>query len=317
VIRQYVKERIEGSMKESTKNLFKLHGWKNVGHFVHAYYYLAHLDQYVKILLPGLRALDKYVPASRKEATRSLFAFLPDRYHGKVISLDDAKKIVTMDQDVTVSAETSKKVIPFEIANQITIRNPESIVIIDCACRSEKKNPCLPISVCMGVGEPYATFAEEHAKSLHPRRVTQQEAIGLLEACHKKGHVHNAYFKDILGGQFYAICNCCKCCCGGIEVDRVVRSIGFQNPVKELAPSGYLAAVDQGKCKACGVCVAKCPFEAVSLEDEVAMINPDLCMGCGVCPDLCPEEAIAFREDPGKGIPLDLHAFDQEPRPSA
>jgi NAD-dependent dihydropyrimidine dehydrogenase PreA subunit len=316
VIREFIKKKIEGSMKDSTRGLFSLHGWNNVGRFLHAYYYLAHLDQYVKVLLPGLRALDKFVPASRKEAVRSVFAFMPDRYHAKVIPLEAAKKIVTMDQDVSVSPETSKKVIPFEIANQITIRNPDSIVVMDCACRSEKKSPCQPINVCMVVGEPYATFALEHARSLHPRRLTQQEAVGLLETCHKKGHVHNAYFKDILGDQFYAICNCCKCCCAGIEVERVVRSIAFQQPIKELAPSGYLASVDEKKCRACGVCVAKCPFEAVSIEDEVAVIDPDGCMGCGVCPDLCPEEAIALEEDPARGIPLDLQALRYEARPN-
>ncbi|MGW8321161.1 MAG: hypothetical protein ACWGSD_06380, partial [Thermodesulfobacteriota bacterium] len=180
MIRDFIKQRIEGSMKDSTRGLFNLHGWNNVGQFLHAYYYLAHLDQYVKVLLPGLRALDKFVPASKKETVRSIFAFIPDRYHAKVIPLDAAKRIVTMEEDVNVPPETSKKVIPFEIANQITIRNPDSIVVMDCACRSEKKNPCKPINVCMVVGEPYATFALEHAKSLHPMRLTQQEAVGLL-----------------------------------------------------------------------------------------------------------------------------------------
>ncbi len=302
-------------MKDSTRELFRLHGWKKVGQFLHAYYYLSHLDQYVKILLPGLRALDKYVPPSGKAALRPIFAFIPDRYHAKVIPLDAARKIVTMEEDVTVPPETSKKVIPFEIANQITIRNPDSIVVMDCACRTEKKNPCRPINVCMVVGEPFATFALEHAGSLHPRRISQEEAVQILEACHKKGHVHNAYFKDALGDQFYAICNCCKCCCGGIEVDRVVRSIGFQKPVRELAPSGYVAAVNEKICKGCGVCVTKCPFGAVSIEAEIAVIDPDGCMGCGVCPDLCPEEAIALKRDPGRGIPLDLEMLGHEARP--
>jgi ferredoxin len=317
MIPNFIKQRIEGSMKESTRGLFNLHGWKNVGQFLHAYYYIAHLDQYIKVLLPGLRVLDKYLPDSKKEAFRSLFAFIPDRYHAKVIPLEDAKKIVTMNQDVTVPPEDSKRIVPFELAYQMTIRNPDSIVVMDCACRSEKKNPCQPLNVCMMVGEPYATFALEHARSLNPRRVTQQEAVELMETCHKKGHVQNAYFKDALGDQFYAICNCCKCCCGGIEVDRVVRSIGFQNPVKELAPSGYLAAVDEEKCKGCGVCEAKCAFEAVRIEDEVAIVDPDGCMGCGVCPDLCPEDAIELREDAGRGVPLDLEALGYEPRAEA
>ncbi len=298
-----------GLVKDSTRAFFKLHGWRNFGRFLHGYYYLARLDQYVKVLLRGFRALDRAVPESRKRLFRALFAFVPDRYHAKVIRLEEAKKIVTLDRDVAVSPETGKRVIPFEIANRIAIRNPDSIVVLDCACRKEKKNPCTPIDVCMVVGEPYASFVLEHAKGLHPRRVSQEEAVRILEDCDRRGLVHNAYFKDAMGEQFYAICNCCKCCCGGIEVDRVVRAMGFENPVRELAPSGYLAVVDRERCKGCGACVKKCPFDALRLEDEVAVVDPEACMGCGVCREFCPEDAIELREDPGHGLPLDVQAL--------
>ncbi len=89
-------------------------------------------------------------------------------------------------------------------------------------------------------------------------------------------------------------------------MDRVVRSMGFRKPVRELAPSGYVASVDRDKCKACGVCAMKCPFGAVSIRDESALIDPEACMGCGVCTDLCPQEAIALQKDPARGTPLDL-----------
>ncbi len=304
-----VDSRTNGRIRESTKAFFQLHGWKKVGRFLHGYYYLARLDQYLKVLLPAFRLLNKVVPETMTEAFRGLFAYVPDRYHGKVISVEDARKIVTANQDVVVTADNSKKVIPFELANQITIRNPESIVVIDCGCRKEKKNHCHPVNVCMMVGEPFASFTLEHAKTLNPRKISQQEAADLLQDCHEKGLVHNAYFKDAMGDQFYAICNCCKCCCGGIELERTLRTLPLQNPVKELAPSGYVAKIDQETCVSCGVCVEKCPFDSIHLEQDLAWVNPVGCMGCGACLASCPSEAIELKKDPSKSIPLDLDAL--------
>ncbi|MEW6439825.1 MAG: 4Fe-4S binding protein [bacterium] len=297
---------------DSTKAFFGLHGWRNVGSFLHGYYYLAHLDQYVKLILPLLRVLTKWVPASKMDFIRPLLAYVPDRYHAKVVTLEDARKIVAIQKDVEVDEKTSARVVPYEIANRMVIRSPDSIVIMDCACRLEKKNPCSPLSTCMIIGEPYATFALEHADSLHPRRVTQQEALRLLEVFHKKGWLHNAFFKDAMGGQFYAICNCCKCCCAGVEIERTLRSLPLKSPLKVQAPSGYLAVVDAEKCESCGACVARCPMAAISLDgDGPAVVRKEHCMGCGVCPDICPKDAITLQRDPERGVPLDLHELMQ------
>ena len=32
-----------------------------------------------------------------------------------------------------------------------------------------------------------------------------------------KGFVHCAYFKKDLGRRFFSICNCCSCCCQGMN----------------------------------------------------------------------------------------------------
>ncbi|MGO9416315.1 MAG: 4Fe-4S binding protein [Syntrophobacteraceae bacterium] len=58
--------------------------------------------------------------------------------------------------------------------------------------------------------------------------------------------------------RFYAICNCCKCCCCGIE-----WMVKYGSPM--LASSGYVAPVDETLCAACGTCVDACPFEAPSV----------------------------------------------------
>jgi hypothetical protein len=162
------------------------------------------LDQYIKVLLPALRAATKWIPVGHLATLRPIVAYVPDRYHGKITTVEDAKKIILLEKDIALDEKTSSQVVPYEIANRMVIRSPGSITLMDCDCKLEKKNrTCGPLDVCLIVGEPYATFALEHAKSLHPRKVTQEEAVRVLEMCHKKGWVQNAIFKDAVGEQFF------------------------------------------------------------------------------------------------------------------
>ena len=55
--------------------------------------------------------------------------------------------------------------------------------------------------------------------------------------------------------------------------------------------------IDAEKCNACESCVEVCPTEAISIKDEVAVIDESICDECGVCADECPEEAITIPED--------------------
>ena len=50
------------------------------------------------------------------------------------------------------------------------------------------------------------------------------------------------------------------------------------------------------KCKGCSICVKNCPFEAITMENKVAVIGPS-CTGCGVCVEKCPFKAIEKTEE--------------------
>lgn len=56
-----------------------------------------------------------------------------------------------------------------------------------------------------------------------------------------------------------------------------------------------LLKLDIEKCTLCGICVEKCPFGALSRENDVIHIL-DTCRTCGVCVKCCPEQAIHFEE---------------------
>jgi len=107
-----------------------------------------------------------------------------------------------------------------------------------------------------------------------------------------------------MGGRFYSLCSCCKCCCFGMEATA-------RHGVPMVASSGYVAQVDETVCEACAACEEVCPFEAIHVK-ETAAVNWGACMGCGVCVERCPGEAMTFVRDEGKGIPLDVRMLAKE-----
>jgi ferredoxin len=216
-----------------------------------------------------------------------------DRYHGKVITTELATAIITLDRDIPRT--DLERVIPYPTARDIVLKGPPRVVLLDCPCRLSKPHPCEPTQVCMVVGG--GQFTLEH----HPTRsrlISQQEALDLLQAEHQRGHVHTAYFKDACDHRFYAICNCCSCCCGGLTAMT-------RYDVPMVASSGYVARVDEQLCIGCGECEAICPFAAVTV-DGVSAVTWEKCMGCGVCTGKCETGAISLVLDERKGIPLDV-----------
>lgn len=216
-----------------------------------------------------------------------------DTYHGKVMPVQEAAKLIKIDR--AVNTEVPEQVLPYTRAREIILRNPEKIVLLDCPCRSGMKNPCTPIDVCILIGDPFGSFMLEH----HPdktRVISADEAVRIVKAENARGHVSHAFFKDVMLGRFYAICNCCSCCCGAMKATA--------HGVHMLCSSGYLAEVDAEACVKCGLCAEKCQFKAIGFNKDSAIIREDRCMGCGVCVEACSKSALTLRLAPEKGTPL-------------
>ena len=59
--------------------------------------------------------------------------------------------------------------------------------------------------------------------------------------------------------------------------------------------SGLSPKVSKKKCIGCGDCVPRCSQDAISVEDDVAQIDPEKCIGCGECILMCEQEAIQIQ----------------------
>lgn len=52
---------------------------------------------------------------------------------------------------------------------------------------------------------------------------------------------------------------------------------------------------DDINCQSCGVCVNKCPVDALSLEEDKIIVDYEKCILCGECEAICPVDAIKLR----------------------
>lgn len=278
---------------------------------LHGYVYIRWPYQYIgigkgdhplsKYLAPLGGFFDRLITKKKEDESPEENIGFADTYHGKAVPLEEAKMLVLIDEEIKIP--DLEQVIPYKRARSIVMKNPGRIVALDCPCRAAKENPCTPIDVCLIVGDPFASFVNEH----HPERsrfVTREEAVDILKAEDARGHVHHAFFKDAMLERFYAICNCCDCCCGAMNAQR--------NGVPMLTSSGYVSQVNEELCIGCADCVKNCQFGSLEMGDLGMEVNYESCMGCGVCVDKCEQGALALVRDEAKGIPLEICALMDE-----
>ena len=310
-----------GLIKESTRNFWKMQGenaWglQRVLNFIHGYVYYTLYDHYVTAARISLRSLAGAPKSIFKAVTIDFFT---QRYHCKVLSLEDARNLIALDTPLTVPIEESKNIIPWEIANKLIFNHKDHLAIVDCPCRMERKTAgkkyCEPLNTCVFMGKTGVDFVTSHMPRMNARRATAKEVIALIESQHKKGSVLTTWFKDATGYRAGVLCCCCPCCCGGMETEMMARAKGIEG-LKITAPSGFSVVVDSEKCRACGTCVEICPYKAKVITEvkgkRLSQTIEDLCMGCGVCVAVCPTAASSLAEDPKKGRRLDIHALKQK-----
>jgi ferredoxin len=234
---------------------------------------------------------------------------ITETYHGKVVRLDDASRFITINRNIEL--RNLDQVLPYKHAIDIILRNPQNIVAYECACRGQKRDACKPSDVCIVIGEPFADLLRMF-QPFRSRRISPEEALKIIKEEDERGHIHTAWFKSAMLNRFYAICNCCKCCCLGM------KQMSMYN-MKLLLPSGYLAIISEN-CIGCGECAKYCQFDAMEMisfsdngkEKKKAQNIPERCFGCGICESKCKIQNIALILDSQKGLPLNIETLAEE-----
>jgi nitroreductase/NAD-dependent dihydropyrimidine dehydrogenase PreA subunit len=75
---------------------------------------------------------------------------------------------------------------------------------------------------------------------------------------------------------------------------------------------GVTTVIDREQCIGCGLCVAVCPSQTISMEGEVAVVSGDRSLNCGHCQAVCPVGAVRVGSlDPSQA---DFASFKPDPR---
>ncbi|MEW5912425.1 MAG: 4Fe-4S dicluster domain-containing protein [Thermodesulfobacteriota bacterium] len=190
----------------------------------------------------------------------------------------------------------TRQVLPYEDVVQV-IEGQDYLSVSHCPCRQRKNldedaHTCQhPTEVCLHFGR-LGRYLDAYGLG---RPVSQEEALGILTLSADSGLMHSV---SNWQQGVDTICNCCACCCLFLE--------GFHalGHLRAHDPSNYLVSVNPATCKACGLCVERCPMDALSLEPHEQVTNQkglapqlkaDLCLGCGVCVHKCPTSSLVLR----------------------
>ena len=198
-------------------------------------------------------------------------------------------RVISLDRKVDVPEEF---VLPSQTVEEI-IEKFDDIAVGHCFCRQRHKilgDPCdldAPLLSCFTFGKSARhTVAQGFAK-----RVNKKEAIKIMKEAEEVGLVHKAFHPGSnVSRPETSICNCCKDCCDTLNFWR-------DGALPLINSTYYLSVIDQDLCTGCGICVERCPTEAITLnEDGIAQRDEAACFGCGICARFCPEQAVSLKE---------------------
>jgi NAD-dependent dihydropyrimidine dehydrogenase PreA subunit len=212
-------------------------------------------------------------------------------YEGLVPILEERMpifaRIIPIEKELTVPQE---EVLPLHEASKI-IDEQDIISLSECPCKLERTllgDPCKVSSDrfrCFHFGN-FGRYFLDHGLG---KSVSKDEAKRILKEAEEEGLVHKTFHDDFsFDKKENSICNCCKCCC-------ILFQTYYRGILSFHTITSYIAKVDETKCVGCGICVEKCPIEAIYLIDGKAHDDENKCIGCGVCVHHCPEGARSLK----------------------
>jgi Na+-translocating ferredoxin:NAD+ oxidoreductase RNF subunit RnfB len=89
-------------------------------------------------------------------------------------------------------------------------------------------------------------------------------------------------------------CALCVAACPKNLIDLQPDAAIALNRCANRAPGAVSRKQCGASCLGCRLCVKNCPVGAVTVEDNLARVNPALCTACGACVKVCPTGCLAL-----------------------
>jgi len=167
------------------------------------------------------------------------------------------------------------------------------IQVANCVCKQGEMllgNQCKQtddIEVCLMFG------SKSYAAREQAREISREECLQILDRAEKESMV----LQPGNSKEPFCICICCGCCCGVLTTAKK-----FPKPV-ELFATNYFVSIESSKCTGCGICEIRCQMDAITIENDLAIIDLDRCIGCGLCVTTCPTSALKLLKKEKETVP--------------
>lgn len=156
-----------------------------------------------------------------------------------------------------------------------------------------------PLEVCLHFDD-LGRYIVENGQG---REITKEETHAILKKAADSGLVHAiSNWRD----KPDTICNCCSCCCMFLEG---YHRLGHPESTNA---SSYRVEVEASTCKACALCVKRCPMDALQMKvsekagnkfGKAAALATESCIGCGVCVHKCPTSSLKLMRKENESNP--------------
>lgn len=217
-----------------------------------------------------------------KEFAELFEQYYKESFHQSMTADPSVHRVIPIEKTIPVNID----VMPYEKASTY-LDNANAWGVLNCICRVQKKligEGCdHPVENCI----VFSTKAGAFDRTNDIRTLSKKEALEILAEADREGLVHstNNAQQDV-----NYICNCCTCSCG------VLRGIADYGIHSSIASSDFYAVVDEDLCNGCEVCIERCQFNALKMEDDICMVDTTFCYGCGLCVTSCATQAISLNK---------------------
>ncbi len=96
-------------------------------------------------------------------------------------------------------------------------------------------------------------------------------------------------------------CGACGQCvveCPKHIIELVRADVSYAVTCSSKDKGKKVRAVCSTGCIGCGICAKNCLAEAITIENNLAKIDPEKCANCGMCAEKCPQKVISFMTVP-------------------
>ncbi len=216
-----------------------------------------------------------------KEFMDDFFRYILEAYGDEMFSTKiNQLRIVPVEKSITPAHPIAN----YDSVRKIIETSEGPFMLANCICRQARDTmgkTCHHTQrreVCMGIGQ----IVSQYADFKWARIVSKEEMLANLQKAEEEGLVLQA--GNIERPEF--ICACCGCCC------TMMKGLKQMPRPVEYISSNFHAEVDASACSGCATRVDRCNINAVTVPENVAVVNLDRCLGCGVCVSTCPSDAI-------------------------